>query len=156
MRAWFFCDVADNVPLPSGWSYSHIMVVSPCPCSYWILAYITFFIIIKCDFMAFYLDSISILGYYILDCISILWHLYLDSISILSKYRYAIYTIDIILSKYRYPIILRGYPSNNHTFMLSVGSLCVGSYYIFIFIPYNCSPGKWRFPAFKSLLLPQF
>ena len=35
-----------------------------------------------------------------------------------------------------------GYPSNNHTFMPSIGSLCVGSFYIFIFLPYNHSPEK--------------
>ena len=40
--------------------------------------------------------------------------------------------------------------------MLSIGSLCVGSFYSFIFPPYNRSPEKWRFLALKSLLLPQF
>ena len=52
--------------------------------------------------------------------------------------------------------MLLGYPSNNHTFMPSIGSLCVGSFYLFNFLPYNHSPEKWRFPALKSLLLPQF
>ena len=42
------------------------------------------------------------------------------------------------------------------TFMPSIGSLCVGSFYLFIFLPYSCSPEKWHFPALKSLLLPQF
>ena len=46
--------------------------------------------------------------------------------------------------------------NNNHTFMPSIGSSCVGSFYIFIFLPYNCSPEKWHFPAFKILYSPQF
>ena len=52
--------------------------------------------------------------------------------------------------------ILLGYPSNNHTFMPSIGPLCVGSVYIFIFLPYNSSPEKWRFQALNRLPLPQF
>ena len=40
--------------------------------------------------------------------------------------------------------------------MPSIGSLCVGSFYSFIFLSYNHSPEKWYFPALKSLLLPQF
>ena len=49
-----------------------------------------------------------------------------------------------------------GYPSNNQTFMPSIGSLCVGSFYLFNFLTYNHTPEKWRFPALESLLLPQF
>ena len=41
-------------------------------------------------------------------------------------------------------------------FTSSIGPLCVGSFYLFNFLPYNCSPEKWCFPALKSLLLPQF
>ena len=52
--------------------------------------------------------------------------------------------------------ILLRYPSNNHTFMPSIGSLCVGSSYILIFLPYNRSLEKWHFLALKILLLPQF
>ena len=37
---------------------------------------------------------------------------------------------------------LLGYPSNNHTFMPSNGSLCVDSFYSFIFLSYNHSPEK--------------
>ena len=40
--------------------------------------------------------------------------------------------------------------------MPSIGSLCVGSFYLFIFLSYNCSPEKLLFPELKSLLLPQF
>ena len=40
--------------------------------------------------------------------------------------------------------------------MPSIGSLCVGSFYSFIFLCYNHSPEKWHFLALKSLLLPQF
>ena len=40
--------------------------------------------------------------------------------------------------------------------MPSIGSLCVVSFYSFIFLYYNRSPEKWRFLALKSLLLPQF
>ena len=47
-------------------------------------------------------------------------------------------------------------PGNNCTFMPSIGSSCVGYFYLFIFLSYNHSPEKWRFPALKSLLLPQF
>ena len=54
------------------------------------------------------------------------------------------------------PSTLLGYPINNHTFMPSIGSLCVGSFCLLIFLSYNLSPEKWRFPALKSLLLPQF
>ena len=39
-----------------------------------------------------------------------------------------------------YPSILLRYPSNDHIFMPSIGSLCVGSFYIFNFLCYNCSP----------------
>ena len=34
------------------------------------------------------------------------------------------------------------YPSNNHTCMPSIDFLCVGSFYIFISLPYNRSPEK--------------
>ena len=47
-------------------------------------------------------------------------------------------------------------PSNNHTFMPSIGSLCVGSFYLFIFVSHNRSPEKWHFPALKRLLHPEF
>ena len=40
--------------------------------------------------------------------------------------------------------------------MPSIGSLCVGSFYSFIFLCYNHSPEKWHFPVLKSLLHPQF
>ena len=40
--------------------------------------------------------------------------------------------------------------------MPSIGSLCVCSFYLFIFLPYDCSPEKWRFPALKSLLIAKF
>ena len=36
--------------------------------------------------------------------------------------------------------------------MPSIGSLCVVSYYSFIFLCYNRSPEKWRFLVLKSLL----
>ena len=55
-----------------------------------------------------------------------------------------------------YPSILFGYTSNNHVFMPSIGSLCVGSFYLFIFLSCKRSGEKWRFQALKSLLLPQF
>ena len=55
-----------------------------------------------------------------------------------------------------YPSILLGYPSNNHTFMPSIGSLCAVSFYSFIFLPYNRSPKKWHFSVLKRILLPQF
>ena len=55
-----------------------------------------------------------------------------------------------------YPSILLGYPSNNHTFMPSIGSFCVGFFYIFIFLSYNRSPEKWLFSVFNKLPLPQF
>ena len=34
--------------------------------------------------------------------------------------------------------------------------LCVGSFYSLIFLSYNRSPEKGRFPALKSLRLPEF
>ena len=40
--------------------------------------------------------------------------------------------------------------------MPSIGSLCVGSFYIFIFLPYNHSPEKSHFPALKRYQHPQF
>ena len=40
--------------------------------------------------------------------------------------------------------------------MPSIGSLCVCSFYILIFLPYNCSPENWHFPAIKILCSPQF
>ena len=40
--------------------------------------------------------------------------------------------------------------------MPSIGSLCVGCFYIFIFLPYNPSPEKWHFPALKRYQRPQF
>ena len=41
-----------------------------------------------------------------------------------------------------YSSILLRYPSNNHTFMPSIGSLCVGSFYSFNVLRYNRSPEK--------------
>ena len=55
-----------------------------------------------------------------------------------------------------YPSILLRYTSNNHTVMPYIGSLCVCSFYSFIFLCYNRSPEEWRFPALKSLRLPEF
>ena len=40
--------------------------------------------------------------------------------------------------------------------MPSIGYLCVCSFYLFIFLYYDCSPEKYHFLALKSLLLPQF
>ena len=40
-----------------------------------------------------------------------------------------------------YPTILLGYPSNNHTFMPSIGSGCVGSFYSCIFL---LKPFSWK------------
>ena len=40
--------------------------------------------------------------------------------------------------------------------MPSISYLCVGSFYLFIFLPFNRSPEKWCFPGLKSLLFPQF
>ena len=51
------------------------------------------------------------------------------------KYNFCIY-LDIQV------YYLDGYPSNNHTFMPSIGSLSVCSFYLLIFLPYDLSPEK--------------
>ena len=61
------------------------------------------------------------------------------------------------ISKHITWILLR-YPSNNHTSCLLMVHYVLVPHIIivFIFLPYNCCPEKWRFPALKSLLPPQF
>ena len=54
---------------------------------------------------------------------------------------FQVYYLDIQVY-YLDPSILLGYPSNNHTFIPSIGSLCVGSFYSFNFLRYNRSPEK--------------
>ena len=40
--------------------------------------------------------------------------------------------------------------------MPSIGYLCVASFYLVIFLPYNQSLEKWHFPELKRKLSPQF
>ena len=54
------------------------------------------------------------------------------------------------------PSKLRGYPSNIHTCMPSIGSWCAIIKFFIIHVWINRSPEKWRFRSLQSLLLPQF
>ena len=67
-------------------------------------------------------------------------------------------TVQIASWKCNFSIYLyiQEYYLDIQAIMTSIGSLCVGSIYSLLFLPYNRSPEKWCFPALKSLLLPVF
>ena len=52
--------------------------------------------------------------------------------------------------------LLLGNPSNIHTYMPSIGSLCLIINFSITHVCINHSPEKWRFWSLQSLLLPQF